>query len=53
MFDRPIAALSGNQGVIMPIVSTGDSLFVWFTSDSSTRKRGFNATYTTVNNGNV
>jgi len=52
-FDRPIAVLSGNQDVIKPIVSTSDSLFVWFTSDSSTRKRGFNATYMAISNGNV
>jgi cubilin len=45
-----IYGLSGDHSDVMPtnIVGAADSMYVWFTADSSTTATGFNATFTSI-----
>ena len=40
-----LRSISGSWSSIVPVVSSSNSLFVWFTSDGSVQQNGFSVNY--------
>ena len=48
-----LRSISGSWSNIVPVVSSSNSLFVWFTSDISAQRKGFSVNYESRIKGTV